>query len=58
MLVYYHEIIKQLLHADQEQQNELINFVADLLLSLAHNVTSLAIFMNLVTNQLLFTHLQ
>jgi hypothetical protein len=41
----------------EEEQNELLRFIVDLVLSLRNNITSLAIFMNLLTNGMMFGQL-
>ena len=56
MVVYFHELLENLFSSSKEECGEQIRFVVDLILCLRTNVASLSVFMNLLTNHLLFRH--
>jgi hypothetical protein len=56
MVIYFHELLDSLFEAGQEEREEHMRFIVDLILSLRNNQAALSVFMNLLTNHLLFRH--
>ena len=55
-MVYFHSFVDSLFSGNEENCLEQLRFAVDLMLSLKRNTISLVIFMNLLTNHLLFRH--
>lgn len=56
-VVYYYEIVRNMMEGSEEQKEESLKFMVDLILALKDNIVSQCILMNLIANQLFFQNI-